>query len=124
MRALFSLSFTVLGIAASGGWIAASAQGTPHGDAKVGQMLWMRDGCYSCHGTVGEGGIAGPKLAPNPLPFSVVIYQLRTPVDVMPAYSTLILTDQDAANIYAYLGSIPPGESASEIPALKGYLRR
>jgi mono/diheme cytochrome c family protein len=42
----------------------------------------------------------------------------------MPPYSTAVLSDQDAANIYAYLMSIPAGKSASTIPALSGYLRK
>jgi ubiquinol-cytochrome c reductase cytochrome c subunit len=63
-------------------------------------------------------------LAPKPLPFSAVLNQLRRPADVMPAYSTAILSDRDAANIYAYLQSIGPGKSAASIPLLSGYLRK
>jgi ubiquinol-cytochrome c reductase cytochrome c subunit len=122
----FILALTVLAVAH-----AASAQGTtpPPGDAKLGQALWMRDGCYECHGTVAQGsgarvGGTGPMLAPKPLPFSVVLSQLRRPMDVMPPYSTAILSDRDAANIYAYLLSIPAGKSASAIPLLSGYVRK
>jgi mono/diheme cytochrome c family protein len=89
----------------------------------------MRDGCYECHGTVAQGGGArtggtGPMLAPKPLPFVVVLSQLRTPMNVMPPYSTAILSDQDAADIYAFLQSIPAGKTAGSIPALRGYLRK
>jgi mono/diheme cytochrome c family protein len=131
MRASALLAFAVLGLAILAGSRPASGQGTaaPPGDAKTGQLLWMRYGCYQCHGTVAQGsgarvGGTGPMLAPKPLPFSVVLSQLRRPMNVMPPYSTAILSDQDAANIYAFLESIPAGKSASSIPLLSGYLRK
>jgi ubiquinol-cytochrome c reductase cytochrome c subunit len=131
MRASALLPFALLGLAVLAGSHLASAQGTapPPGDPKLGAALWMRDGCYECHGTVAQGsgarvGGTGPMLAPKPLPFSVVLSQLRRPINVMPPYSTAVLSDQDAANIYAYLMSIPAGKSASTIPALSGYLRK
>jgi mono/diheme cytochrome c family protein len=60
-------------------------------------------------------------LAPKPIPFSALLAQLRKPRDAMPAYSSLILPDKDAANIYAYLVSIPTGKSASDISQLRGF---
>src|SRR5262249_38956115 len=38
----------------------------------------MRAGCWQCHGTVGQGGAAGPKLAPDPLPFDALSSFVRT----------------------------------------------
>jgi len=35
---------------------------------KRARTLFMTYGCFQCHGTVGQGGNAGPRLAPNPLP--------------------------------------------------------
>jgi ubiquinol-cytochrome c reductase cytochrome c subunit len=132
MRAARVCSYiTVSLLAAFAGSSIVFAQSTaPRGDPKVGQTVFMRDGCYQCHGTVGQGsgqrGVSpyGPMLAPKPLPFTVILHQLRTPMDVMPAYSTAILSDQDAANIYAYLASIPTGKDAGSIPLLRVYLRR
>jgi mono/diheme cytochrome c family protein len=131
MRASGLLSLFVLGLAVYAGSRLASAQGTapPPGDPKLGAALWMREGCYQCHGTVAQGsgaraGGTGPMLAPKPLPFVVVLSQLRRPMNVMPPYSMAILSDRDAANIYAFLESIPAGKSAASIPALRGYLRK
>lgn len=131
MRTSILLAPFVLGLAVLAGGHLAAAQGTapPKGDPKLGQALWMRDGCYECHGTVAQGsgartGGTGPMLAPKPLPFVVVLSQLRRPMNVMPPYSTAVLSDQDAANIYAFLESIPAGRSASAIPLLSGYLRK
>ena len=87
--------------------VLAQRSSTPPGDAEKGATTYMEVGCYACHGTVGQGGsIAGPKLAPNPLPFFVFEAQLRNPVRAMPRYSKDLLSDQEAANIYAYLASI------------------
>jgi ubiquinol-cytochrome c reductase cytochrome c subunit len=104
------------------------AQGSaPPGDAKAGAATFMRVGCYECHGTVGQGsgrhgvGAYGPMLAPKPLPFAAVIAQLRRPRNLMPSYSAAILSDQDVADIYAYLVSVPAGKSAKDIPLLHGY---
>ncbi len=52
--------------------------------------------------------MAGPRLAPNSLPFEVVLRTLRQPPDRMPTYAARVLTDQQAADIYAYFKSLPP----------------
>ena len=41
---------------------AASAASPEHGKA-----VYMKMGCWQCHGTVGQGG-AGPRIAPDPIP--------------------------------------------------------
>jgi ubiquinol-cytochrome c reductase cytochrome c subunit len=119
------------GFAAFAGMGLAFAQGSvPAGDPRVGRALFMRDGCYECHGTVGEGsgqrgsGGWGPMLAPRPIPFDAVLAQLRRPRDEMPAYSAINLSDEDAANIYAYLLSIPIGKAASDISLLAALVPR
>jgi mono/diheme cytochrome c family protein len=39
----------------------AALAGEQHGDPAAGKRLFLRDGCYQCHGTTGAGGgIAGP----------------------------------------------------------------
>ena len=115
-----------LGFAALVGTSAVFGQtSAPAGNAKVGQALFMRVGCYECHGTVGQGsgrrgsGGWGPMLAPHPLPYGAVLAQLRKPRDVMPAYSALILPDQDVANIYTYLVSIVGGPTTKKVPQLR-----
>ena len=106
----------------------AQTNAAPPGDAKAGGQVYLRDGCYECHGTMGQGsgrhgiGAYGPLLAPNPLPWSAIVAQVRHPRDLMPAFSPTILSDQDLANIYAYLKSIPAGKDAKDIPILRGYL--
>jgi mono/diheme cytochrome c family protein len=96
----------------------------PPGGAKAGHAAFISEGCYECHGYAGEGtgsrapgGIA-PSLAPHPIAYRSFLAQLRKPRDRMPVFSTRILSDQTAADIYAYLLSIPPGKPASAIPLL------
>jgi mono/diheme cytochrome c family protein len=93
--------------------------GEQHGDPVEGKRLFLRDGCYQCHGTTGAGGgIAGPKLAPNPVPLEVIKAKLRTASGRMPVYTPAVLTDAEIAAIAAYLQSIPSGTPAQNIPLL------
>jgi len=67
---------------------------------------------------VGQGGAAGPKLAPDPLPFDALSSFVRTTNRQMPAYREEVLSDADLADLYAYLNSIPQGPDAKTIPLL------
>jgi ubiquinol-cytochrome c reductase cytochrome c subunit len=99
----------MLAIAVLAGGAPAQAQGWPPGDAANGKRVYMADGCYQCHGTVGQGSRpTGPHLAPNPLPYEAFAGQVRRPVNAMPPYTSVVLSEQDLADIYAYLASIPP----------------
>jgi mono/diheme cytochrome c family protein len=85
-----------------------------------GKQLYLATGCYQCHGTRGEGGgNAGPRLAPGPMPYEGLLQQLRHPRARMPVYTAVVMPDNDVADIYAYLQSVPKGKTASEIPMLK-----
>ena len=110
---------TVAGCVALALCLMAATAATPSGDATNGKRLFMTYGCYECHGTVGAGGgFAGPRLAPNPLPFLGVKSKLRTASGRMPVYAETVLKDAEIADIYAYLQSIPTGTSAREIELL------
>lgn len=95
----------------------------PQGDRQAGRDIYMRYGCFACHGTSGQGGGenvgGGPKLAPDPLPFVAYRYQIRHPRAIMPAYTPKVLTDAQLADTYAYVASIRPGKVADAIPLLK-----
>jgi len=91
---------------------------TPTGNPVEGQRLFMTYGCYQCHGTTGAGGVAGPKLAPDPLPLEGIRAKLRTPSGRMPVYTPKVISDAEIADIVAYLHSIPPGLPARDIPLL------
>ena len=110
-----SLFFAVAILSSS--LIALAAE--PTGDAANGKRLFMTVGCYECHGTTGAGGgLAGPRLAPTPLPFIAVKAKVRTASGRMPVFSEAVLKDSEIADIYAYLQSIPAGKSGRDIELL------
>jgi mono/diheme cytochrome c family protein len=82
--------------------------------ADKGKGLFIKNGCWQCHGTVGQGTGAGPKLAPDPLPLEAMSNFIRNSNRAMPPYREAILSNEDLADIHAYLGSIPaPGDYKS-----------
>ena len=108
-------------LAAIGAIATASAQDAPKGDPANGQRVYLADGCFTCHGRVGQGGNyygATPVLAKTQLPFEGFKMQMRNPVRVMPAFSEAVLSDKEAADIYAFLQTLPTGRPAKDIPAL------
>jgi ubiquinol-cytochrome c reductase cytochrome c subunit len=84
-----------------------------------GRQLYLAVGCWQCHGTVGQGGSAGPRLAPGPMPLEALRAFLRNSVRAMPAYPETILTDAAVADIHAYLQSIPAAPRAETLPLLR-----
>lgn len=86
------------------------------GNAENGKKLFLRNGCYECHGTVGQGG-TGPHLAPHPLATPALTAYVRKPGPGMPPYSAKVMSDSELADIHAYLATIP--EPPKDIPLLK-----
>jgi mono/diheme cytochrome c family protein len=104
---------------------AATAMGAaaqaPAGDAARGKAAYMKNMCYTCHGTVGQGGDrgSGPRIAYDVWPWEAFAQQTRRPREGMPRYPVQHLSDQALADIYAYVVSIKSGAKAGEIPLLK-----
>ena len=97
---------------------ATAAQSVPRGDAVNGRKIYVSHGCWQCHGYQGQGSNAGSRIAPNPAPYIAFAYQVRQPRARMPAYSSKITSDQDVADIYAYLLTIPTARAVADIPLL------
>jgi mono/diheme cytochrome c family protein len=93
----------------------------PAGSADAGYKAFLKYQCYTCHGTVGQGGDrgTGPKLAPNPFPWAGFEHQVRTPRQDMPAYRKQHLSDKELADIYAYVRSIKAPADVKSIPLLR-----
>ena len=106
------------GLAALAAGLLLAPGATLAASAENGKQVFMRAGCWQCHGTVGQGGAAGPKLAPDPLPFDALSSFVRTTNRQMPAYREEGLSDADLVDLYAYLKSIPQGPDAETIPLL------
>ena len=99
----------------------ALAQDAPSGDATNGRKVYLADGCYLCHGRVGQGGgynTPTPSLAKTEMPFDGFKNQLRNPIDDMPAYSDAVMTDQQIADIYAFVRSLPGRSNPKDFPLL------
>lgn len=105
-------------------WLAALAAGfvlgqwAPASASEKGKALFVKNGCWQCHGFVGQGGIAGAKLAPDPMPLEAMISFVRNSNRSMPAYSEAILSNADLTEIHAYLASIPKPADPKSIPLL------
>jgi mono/diheme cytochrome c family protein len=88
-----------------------------------GESVYLRIGCQACHGTVGHGG-AAKRLAPDTLPMAAFATWVRngTPgwsfLAGMPAFSTDVISDEELADIQAYLASQPQPPPLAEIPLL------
>jgi ubiquinol-cytochrome c reductase cytochrome c subunit len=87
--------------------------------AENGKRAYMRVGCWQCHGTVGQGGAAGPKIAPDPPAYETLAAFVRTTNRAMPPYREAVLSNADLADIHAYLESIPKPPAAESLPLLK-----
>ncbi len=110
-RVVFALAAVAAGIAlGSTPGFAASAE--------RGREQFLKNGCWQCHGEKGQGGLAGRTLAPNPLPFEALQNFVRTTNRNMPPYREEILSNDDLADIYAYLQSIPKTPDPKSIPLL------
>jgi len=88
------------------------------GSAEKGKAAFVRHGCWQCHGLVGQGGVAGPRLAPNPMPLEAMSVFVRNTRGGMPPFQKEILSDADLADIHAYLASQPKARDYKSIPLL------
>ena len=107
------------GSAANAG--SAPAQGAqaaaPKGDVENGKKLYSSYGCYQCHGYAAQGG-AGARLAPRPIAFATFSRYVRRPTGQMPPYTAKVVSDQELADIYAFLVTMPAPPAANTIPIL------
>jgi len=95
----------------------ANAQQAAAGNAQHGKELYLKYSCYACHGYDGHGG-AGARLVPLALTATRFTAYVRNPRR-MPPYTDKVLSDADAADLFAYIKSLPASPSADQIPLLK-----
>ena len=108
----------VSGLAALAAGLMLGCGGAKAASAEKGKAAFIQHGCWQCHGFVGQGGVTGPKLAPDPLPIEAFTAFVRTTDRAMPPYMEAILSNEDLADIHAYLESIPKPADAKSIPLL------
>lgn len=75
----------------------------PSGNAEDGKRRYQMHNCHACHGLRGNDGKA-PNIAGFKMGFRRFVRKLRrTDAPVMPTFPDSKLSQQDAADIYAYL---------------------
>lgn len=91
---------------------------TPAGRAGEGAALYRKVGCYQCHADEAQGGQAGPRIGPDPIPFARFAQYVRNPTGEMPPYTDKVLSNQELADIYAFVQARPRPPAVSTIPQL------
>jgi ubiquinol-cytochrome c reductase cytochrome c subunit len=85
-------------------------------DAERGKQVYLKYGCYQCHGRQGQGSAAGARLAPAPMAFAAFARYVRQPRGEMPPYTARVVTDQELADIHAFLRSVPRPPAVAALP--------
>src|ERR1700756_3099942 len=102
MRNVTKLLAIVSAVCAGGVTTLVRAQDAPPGDAAEGKRIYLAGGGFPCHGRSGQGGALNgpaPILAKTAMPFDGFKGQLRQPVNDMPAYAQIVMSDQQIADI-------------------------
>ena len=89
-----------LGLAALAAGLLLDDGGAFAASAEKGKAGYVKYGCWGCHGFEAQGGIAGPKLAPEPMPVEVFTAFVRTTNRTMPPYMEAVLPNDDLADIH------------------------
>jgi mono/diheme cytochrome c family protein len=90
----------------------------PAGRAEAGAALYVKIGCYQCHSNQAQGGQAGPRLGPDPIPFARFSQYVRNPTGDMPPYTEKVLSNPELADIYAFVQTRPRPPAVNSIPQL------
>jgi mono/diheme cytochrome c family protein len=117
--AMVALAASMLMASAAAQTPAAQPTTAPAGNADTGKKLFVSYGCWQCHGYEGQGGAAGPRLAPRPLPLAGFTRYVRRPTNQMPPYTEKVVPDADLAHIHVYLQSRPAPPAVQSIPLLQ-----
>jgi len=90
------------------------------GNVEAGKKIFMKDGCYECHGREGQGAAqaSGPRIGPPQRLIRPFIKYVRQPTGQMPPFTAEVISDQELVDIYAYLQSRPRAASSKDIPLL------
>ena len=88
------------------------AQQENSGNAENGKRLFIKNGCYECHGYVGQGGSAGARIAPWTFGASALTAYVRQPSGQMPPYTEKVMSNRELVDVAEYLKSIPEPKPA------------
>ena len=93
----------------------------PAGNSENGKAVFIKMSCHYCHGTEGQGSIAGvgPRIALVSRSYDSFARYVRRPAGRMTGYSETILPEPELIDIYAFLRALPAARQVSEIPLLE-----
>ena len=86
------------------------------GNPANGQQLFFSLGCNVCHGDSGEG-LVGPTIAMTIVPLDRVITQYREPLEAMTEFPPDQVSDEEIADIFAWLQTVPRPPESEVIPS-------
>lgn len=113
------IAFTFVACVSFGAAAVAQQGQAPAGNIENGKKHFTSDGCYQCHGATADGAVlTGPRLSRTALPYDAFLMQLRKPSAEMPPYEKAIVSDAVAADIYAFVKSLPASPDAESLPLL------
>jgi mono/diheme cytochrome c family protein len=99
--------------------ISLSLVALAQGNVDNGKRLFLKNGCYECHGYGGQGGAAGARHAQTKLSLPAFTAFVRNPAPGgMPPYRVKIMTGQELADVYAYIKTFPEPTPVNSIPLL------
>ena len=91
----------------------------PVGNAERGRTLYVDRACWQCHGLAAQGGgIAGPRLAGRVQAWAAFAPYVRRPTEEMIPYTTTVLPDNELADIFEWLRTLPPPPRVDSLPLL------
>jgi ubiquinol-cytochrome c reductase cytochrome c subunit len=96
----------------------AAQTAAPAGKVENGGVLYRKIGCYQCHANEAQGGLSGPRIGPNLFPYARFSQYIRRPTGEMPPYTTKVLSDQEIADIYAWVNARPKPPAVDTLPQL------
>src|SRR6516162_11457283 len=102
-----ALRMRVFGLAALAAGLVLGGGGAFAASAEKGKTAFVQHGCWQCHGFQGQGGVTGPKLAPDPIAIEAFTAFVRNTDRAMPPYTEKVLSNEELADIHAYLQSVP-----------------
>ncbi len=100
----------VVGAAVPYGGVGDAGGTLPADPVQRGARLFVTEGCATCHGLRGQGGVVGPQIAG--VGASTIADRVRNGVAGMPRFAAS-LTDNDIAAIGAYLRSVAAPKSGT-----------
>jgi len=88
------------------------------GNTQEGKRIFAANGCYQCHGYMGQGGAAGARIGRTALNLAAFQRYVRAPTGNMPPYTAKVMTDEQLADVYVYLQSLPAPTPRKDIQLL------